>query len=553
MKKQLFVAMLLIASTTIWFGCKEEEEYTGSISGVVTDFATGEPVKNANVTLRPTGETTLTGSDGTYQFQYLSDGEYSISVSKAEYADLIDDYVIIIYKGKTMKRDVQIKKKVAFLKITDLAGDDISVLDFGSDESVISKSFNVFNNGTVNIECRLTYSCNWISSLTTLPDVIYPGQTVNVTVNITRSNLAPGENTTFLHIVSNNGSSDLKITATGASLPSVDMLSVNDIGYEDATLKGKILNDGLPQYTECGFVVGLSTNPTIEESLQTIRITTPSAEFTREISGLRPNRTYYVRAYALNANGVAYSNEMQFSTKTTVAPNVSFEGGLHLYETGITTFFKIPSLGTPRLLKGGVVLWSETALNGQTMLTYDMRYDAHWTESPTVGTLYYTNIINLIEGETYYICAFAITQYDTLFFGNLYEFTTKVPYETIGSLGVNIQDEWYIEGNQLDNLWSQYAANRRCETLVLGNYDDWRLPTVNELLEIYNHRNELGDPFYQGEYWTSTKNIEEGNFTGSSAWNDGYVSVDFSNGTIKYNNPNLSNNTKHVRAVRDVY
>lgn len=546
-----FIALLIIAISAIWTGCNNEDEQNGAITGVVTDFATGEPVKNANVTLRPTGETTLTGSDGTYQFQYLSDGEYSISVSKAEYADLIDDYVIVIYKGKTIKRDVQIKKKATFLKITDMAGNDISVLDFGSEESVTSKSFNVFNNGTVNIECRLTHSCNWISSLTTLPDVIYPGQTVNVTVNINRSNLASGENTTFLHIVSNNGSNDLKITATGASLPSVDMLSVNNIGYEYATLKGKILNEGLPKYTECGFVVGSSTNPTTEESLQTIRITPLSTEFTREISGLRPNKTYYVRAYALNANGVAYSNEMQFSTKTTVQPSGEYMFPMFLYERGITLFFRMQSFGEPRPLKYGIALFSEATLEGHEYLTFDICDNAYYVETPSEGTLYRANIGNLIEGEVYYVSTYVITRYDTLLWQSRY-FKTRIPYETIGSLGVNIEDQYWTENNQIVSQVSHYEAQNRCESLVLGNYDDWRLPTVNELLEIYNHRNEFGDSFYQGEYWTSTKNIDEGNFTGSSAWNNGYVSVDFSNGTIKYNNPSL-NYQKHVRAVRDVY
>ncbi len=37
MRKLIFVALLLIASAAIWFGCKDkEEEYTGSIAGIVT-------------------------------------------------------------------------------------------------------------------------------------------------------------------------------------------------------------------------------------------------------------------------------------------------------------------------------------------------------------------------------------------------------------------------------------------------------------------------------------------------------------------------------------
>ncbi|MDE7135414.1 MAG: carboxypeptidase-like regulatory domain-containing protein, partial [Muribaculaceae bacterium] len=155
----------------------------GSIFGVVTDFATGEPVQNANVQLRPGGETTLTGLDGTYEFLDIPDGRYSITVSKAEYTDLIDDYIIDVKSGRRVRRDVQIKKLPVFIRITDLSGKDISMLDFGADASLVTKSFNIFNNGTVNVSCKIVYSCSWISSVSAVPASIKAGQTVPVIVN----------------------------------------------------------------------------------------------------------------------------------------------------------------------------------------------------------------------------------------------------------------------------------------------------------------------------------------------------------------------------------
>lgn len=215
MKKYFYIALL--ASAIILTGCNKEDdpqyaEDYGSITGVVTDFATGEPVKNANVQLRPTGETTLTGTDGMYEFKNLQDGKYSITVSKAEYTDLIDDYVIDVTKGKTMRRDVQIKKVPAYIRITNMDGDDIDCLDFGSESSM--KSFNVYNNGTVGIHCETVYSCNWISSVTSLPETIAPGANTMVTVNIDRSRLATGTNTTELYVRSNNGGDVVQIKAT---------------------------------------------------------------------------------------------------------------------------------------------------------------------------------------------------------------------------------------------------------------------------------------------------------------------------------------------------
>ena len=215
MKKLVFVTMLLIASAAIWTGCKKEDEPQdyGSITGVVTDFATGDPIINANVQLRPTGETTLTGTDGMYEFKNLSDGKYSITVSKAEYTDLIDTYTIDVKKGKTMRRDVQIVKKTTYIRITDLNGNDIDCLDFGSESTM--KSFNIYNPGTVSLKnCETVYSCNWISSVSSLPETIASGANIMVSVSIDRSRLSAGTNTTELYVRSNNGGDVVQIKAT---------------------------------------------------------------------------------------------------------------------------------------------------------------------------------------------------------------------------------------------------------------------------------------------------------------------------------------------------
>ena len=117
-----FLTLLTIALSLVFINhsCKPdngEDEFiqgsesgSGSIYGIVTDKVTGEPVKNANVQLRPTGETSLTGTDGRYEFLNIEDGNYSIKVSKNGYTNLIDDYVITVDGTKAMRRDVQIEK-----------------------------------------------------------------------------------------------------------------------------------------------------------------------------------------------------------------------------------------------------------------------------------------------------------------------------------------------------------------------------------------------------------------------------------------------------------
>ena len=152
----LFSVLLIFVSILNFNSCKPDSiEELGSIYGVVTDKATGEPVKNANVQLRPSGETTLTGTDGRYEFVDLKNGEYSITVSKTEYTDLVDDYVIVIDGDKAMRRDVQIEKIPALLKILDSNGNEIEVLDFGSMQDDNTRMFSIFNNSMMSLEYEL--------------------------------------------------------------------------------------------------------------------------------------------------------------------------------------------------------------------------------------------------------------------------------------------------------------------------------------------------------------------------------------------------------------
>lgn len=96
----------------------------------------------------------------------------------------------------------------------DAGGNDISVLDFGSNESVNSKSFMICNVGSESHACSLSYNCNWIASVTPFDNLIASGQMLSIIVTIDRIQLASDENTTIIIITSDNGVYELKIRAT---------------------------------------------------------------------------------------------------------------------------------------------------------------------------------------------------------------------------------------------------------------------------------------------------------------------------------------------------
>lgn len=213
MNVRIFTFSTLIMAIMSFSGCtvpNDNGNETRGIYGTVTDFATGEPVASANVQLRPTGETSLTGSDGRYEFNNIAKGDYSITVSKVEYTDLIDDYVITV-DSRMMRRDVQIKKLPAYLQIVDNNLKEITVLDFESNAT--SKQFVIFNAGPVEIKGTVSSTCKWVSGFSTTSFTLPSSGTAAVIVTIDRSKLPNANNTDFVHVTSNNGNKQIEIRA----------------------------------------------------------------------------------------------------------------------------------------------------------------------------------------------------------------------------------------------------------------------------------------------------------------------------------------------------
>jgi hypothetical protein len=77
-----------------------------------------------------------------------------------------------------------------------------------------------------------------------------------------------------------------------------------------------------------------------------------------------------------------------------------------------------------------------------------------------------------------------------------------------------------------------------CDTLTLNGYSDWRLPSKEELNQLYLKKDTIGG-FTLNTYWSSTE------YDGYSAWFQ-YFSVGIQDGTYKNGRYSRCN----VRAVR---
>ena len=102
------------------------------------------------------------------------------------------------------------------------------------------------------------------------------------------------------------------VTVTVYTQPTVITNDVANITTTTASCGGNVTSDGGSSVTARGVCWSTSHNPTINNSLTSNG--TGTGNFTSNLTGLSPNTTYYVRAYATNGVGTAYGEERTFTT-----------------------------------------------------------------------------------------------------------------------------------------------------------------------------------------------------------------------------------------------
>ena len=409
MKKSLYFLLGLLLVCGIYQACAPED-LPGSIYGTVVDKATGEPIKSAGVELSPSGLKTVTGSEGQFEFTELDPGKYTLLITKTGYMDGVS-HTIEVKPGQQAKGDVQIEKLPPALKVVDDNRQEISTLDFGSAEDDVARSFSLFNDGTESLEWQITTTAEWIKSVSKIEGVLSAGATQSLIVTIDRVKLSSGENTTTMHITSNNGSKQLTITATNSTvLATLNTLAATNIKTTTATLNGEILTDGSPKYSERGFVYSESSMPTLGSCIQKITSTlTDSKTYSATVSGLTKGKTYYVRAYAINAGKEAYStNEVSF-TPTSVLAEVATQSVSNISKSNGTATFSgtIISEGDPAYTERGFVYGTANnpSVDSDTKLVVSGKGVGAFT----------TNASGLKVGNIYYVRAFATNEQGTAY------------------------------------------------------------------------------------------------------------------------------------------
>ena len=125
------------------------------------------------------------------------------------------------------------------------------------------------------------------------------------------------------------------------SIPKVSITSVDNITTTSVTLSAEVTDKGVKDVISRGFVLGTTHNPTIESGIK-VSEGSGLGEYTVTASGLSPMTQYYVRAFASNDRGVAYSQERNFYTAYDGIPtNLSTNGTSNCYIVSAEGYYSI--------------------------------------------------------------------------------------------------------------------------------------------------------------------------------------------------------------------
>ena len=210
-----------------------------------------------------------------------------------------------------------------------------------------------------------------------------------------------------------------KITS---KVPEIETEIVSSFAKTTAISGGNISSNGGADITERGVCWGTGLNPDISTGSRTSD-GTGTGEFTSSITGLLPNTTYHVRAYACNEAGTGYGNDISFNT----TPGLTTLQATLITADSVVCGGNIGSDGTALIVERGVC-WSEDTKP-------ELSYNKKISDSTGTGT-FLCRIKNLDPSTTYYLRAYAINPAGTSY-GNLVIFTTKANPPTVSTNWAN--------------------------------------------------------------------------------------------------------------------
>ena len=304
-------------------------------------------------------------------------------------------------------------------------------------------------------------------------------------------------------------------------LPEVSTFNPIGILEDGVSSGGSVTKDGGAQITARGVVYGTSKNPTLNDNFT--KEGNGLGAFVSELKGLKSGTTYYIRAYATNKQGTAYGPEQSFKTL-----------GATPKETPKTVK---PAEEAPKTIKPVEQTTPKEEVKTSDTATQEPKKDEPASGDLKVGDSHAGGIVAHIfkKGESGYRAGevhgliVAPSDLGTAPWGCY----NKMIGGTSTDLGKGSKNmSAIVKGCDQAGIAAKLA-----QELNLGGYNDWYIPSLDELQLIYKnlHTKGLGN-FKSGSYWSSSE------FNASSAWGFGF--------NYGVNNLSDKGNPDYIRVVR---
>lgn len=297
-------------------------------------------------------------------------------------------------------------------------------LDFGSLESSLTLSLT--NQDSGNVTYSLEKSNDWIV-LNKTGGSFSKTETIVVTVN--RNGLAQGDYSGSLSLIVGDNKETIPVRMTVASKekPLVSTRPVNAISYNTATLSGAVIKLGSSSISNHGFCWSTSPSPVVgnDESCNLGDCNEPR-NFSYKPVDLMPSTKYYVRAYAENAEGLSYGEEVSFSTKGTPRQAIVSTGNvLSVTDTKASVEGVLENLGNVDEVTAYGHVWSTR----ENPTINDSKTD--FGKTTKTGS-FKSELIDLVPGTIYYVKAYATNNVGTAY-------GQEVKVRTLSSNNINIE------------------------------------------------------------------------------------------------------------------
>lgn len=201
--RKLFTLLVCIIVLAIITSCaKDEQNLSGTISGIVTEYASSNsPIAGATVTLNGKGLSKTTGSDGRFEFTGLEPGTYTISVKANNYQ--ANTKQVTVYAGQKANCDIQLEvEKISV---------DISPVNLVFDKTVDMLSFTITNQSNRDLTYNIASYVQELEVSPILGSIKAKGQQA-ISVKVT--NRSSVKKTVNGQIIVNVGSDSYQVNVT---------------------------------------------------------------------------------------------------------------------------------------------------------------------------------------------------------------------------------------------------------------------------------------------------------------------------------------------------